>query len=92
MRLRQGRVQGISRAVAQALLQGGYLEGVSGEPLVLIVRGIIERDLKVEDELEEEVRRIIEGHRQELDRGRIPYHTMFKMIKDKLARERKLIL
>ena len=49
-------------------------------------------DLQVEDRLNEEVREILRGHADQIDRQNIQYHEMFKLIKSKLVRERKLIL
>jgi hypothetical protein len=49
-------------------------------------------DLAVEDRLNEEVREILEKHNEEISRGDIDYQEMFRKIKTKLARERKIIL
>jgi hypothetical protein len=46
----------------------------------------------VEDRLNEEVREMIRTHSDEMSRQGIQYHDMFRMIKTKLVRERKLIL
>jgi hypothetical protein len=46
----------------------------------------------VEDQLNEEVREILASHAEEMRRTNVEYREMFKMIKKKLARERKIIL
>ena len=50
------------------------------------------QDLKVEDELDEEVRKILEGYAQQMRQQNISYHEMFQMVKRKLVKERNLIL
>jgi hypothetical protein len=46
----------------------------------------------VEDQLNDEVREILASHAEEMRRTNVEYREMFKMIKKKLARERKIIL
>ena len=56
-----------------------------------VARALAE-DLQVEDRLNEEVREILRGLSEQLERQNVQYHEMFKLIKNKLVRERKLIL
>ena len=56
------------------------------------VMRLISDDLAVEDKLNEEVREILSRHEFEMRDKGIQYHEMFKIVKQKLARERKLIL
>jgi len=56
------------------------------------VSGTIIRDLKVEDELDEEVRKILEGYAQQMRQQHIEYYDMFRITKQKLVKERNLIL
>ena len=60
----------------------------AGQRLVRVVSD----DLQVEDKLNEEVREILSKHEFEMRDKGIQYHEMFKIVKQKLARERKLIL
>jgi hypothetical protein len=53
---------------------------------------IITGELQVEDRLNDEVREILTQHSEEMRRTNVEYREMFKMIKKKLARERKIIL
>ena len=53
---------------------------------------LITEDLAVEDKLNEEVRLILSQYEGEMRREGAQYHEAFKMIKTKLARERRLIL
>lgn len=49
-------------------------------------------DLQVEDRLNDEVREILDGLSAQMQRQNVQYHEMFKLVKTKLVRERKLIL
>jgi hypothetical protein len=49
-------------------------------------------DLTLEDRLDEETREIMEQYSEMIKSSNVEYHEMFKTIKKKLMRERKLIL
>jgi len=49
-------------------------------------------DLKVEEDLDAEVRKILEGYAQQMRQQNIAYHDMFQMVKRKLIKERNLII
>jgi len=61
-------------------------------PVVEAMKKVILDDLKIEDDLDEEVHRILEEHQEEIRARGADYHTMFKKTKSLLARERKLVL
>ena len=46
----------------------------------------------IEDKLDEEVKKIITSHANEMDTGNVDHRRMFQMIKKKLVRERDLVL
>ena len=53
---------------------------------------VIAEDLRVEDNLNEEVRELMRQHMDRIRRADVEYHEMFKVIKAKLAKERNIIL
>jgi hypothetical protein len=53
---------------------------------------IIQEELAVEDRLNEEVREILKGHASEIEKGRLDYRRLFELTKQKLVKERNLIL
>jgi len=57
-----------------------------------IVDAAITSDLMVEDKLNEEVKEILREQEEVIDENNINYRKVFQMIKNKLARERGLIL
>lgn len=62
----------------------------TAEELKERIKEIFVADLKVEDELNEEVKRLLESQPQAL-KG-VDYQKMFEMIKKRLVRERGLII
>jgi hypothetical protein len=49
-------------------------------------------ELGVEDRLNAEVRRLMEPYEDQIEQGHVDYQKMFTMIKQKLVRERGIIL
>jgi hypothetical protein len=92
MRLSRIQLDLISRALVERLASAGYIEASDPAALTEQVRHQIAEDLMVENRLNDEVREILDKHENELRRQGVEYHEMFKVIKQKLVRERKLIL
>lgn len=53
---------------------------------------ILMEELTVEDRLNEEVREILKAHAGEIEKGRMDYRKLFELTKQKLVRERNLVL
>lgn len=49
-------------------------------------------DLRAEDNLDKEVEAILKGHTGQIDSERLDYRKMFNIVKNKLARERGIVL
>ena len=93
MRIQKELIDRIAHKVASALIQGDYLIWEDRpEKLEAIVNDLITEDLMVEDQLNEEVRLLIESRTKEYERDMMDYGRVFQMVKTKLARERGLIL
>ena len=92
MKLRPERIEFLAQEILKILHAEDFIT-IEDNPAALneIIDSITE-DLKVEDDLDEEVRQILEEHMEKINQDRIQYHQMFKMVKDKLAKERNLIL
>ncbi len=56
------------------------------------IEEIILQNMKEEEELDREVERILKSHAAEIEKGGADYKKMFRMVKQKLARERNFIL
>jgi len=93
MRLAKERIHHMAESVIARLLESGYLE-VTGDRKTL--RESLEQtmtdELAVEDRLNAEVRRLMEPYGRQIEQGQVDYQKMFTMIKQKLVRERGIIL
>lgn len=92
MRLTREQVQLMAFHIVRTLLQEGKIEAEDREKVIDRLADVITGELLVEDKLNDEVREILNKHSDEIRMGNIEYQTMFKMVKDKLVRERKIIL
>ena len=92
MRLRRQQIDSISNKMAEDLTGDGAIRCQDCEELKAMIRKEIIEDLMIEDRLNEEVRRILDEHSSQMRQGSIEYHKMFRLVKEKLARERNLIL
>ena len=93
MRLNQKSIEQISKKVVQHLLGNNLIVWESeSEKLIAIVNGIITEDLMVEDQLNEEVKMLLESKTKDYERSMMDYGRVFQMVKSKLVRERGLIL
>ena len=92
MRLTRNQVEFIAHRIAKELIEHGHIEADDPAQLIDGFVHIITDELMVEDQLNDEVREILASHAEEMRRTNVEYREMFKMIKKKLARERKIIL
>lgn len=92
MRLTKNQVEYIAYRITRELQDKNLIESDSPGHMMESVIGIMTEELLVEDRLNDEVREILTQHAEEMRRTNVEYREMFKMIKKKLARERKIIL
>ena len=92
MRLTKNQVEFISHRLMKDLIERGFIEADDPAKLRDAFSQLITDELHVEDRLNDEVREILTQHAEEMRRTNVEYREMFKMIKKKLARERKIIL
>lgn len=83
----------MTESLVSRLQEEGYAE-VVGEKQALIeaLDRTIMDELLVEDRLNAEVRALMKRYAAEVERGQVDYQKMFTMIKNKLVKERGLIL
>jgi len=60
--------------------------------LIEQIAQLIYNEFQKEDELDQEVREILNKHIEKIRKENIEYQTMFRMIKTKLAKERNIVL
>ena len=93
MRLKKEMIELLTNKLASSLLDEEFII-FTEEPSDLkeIISDAIIEDLMVEDKLDDEVKKIIDSHMNEMDSGNVDHRRMFQMIKKKLVRERELVL
>lgn len=75
------------------LLRKKYINAkVDKEELINHTHDILLDELMVEDRLNEEVREILKQFEEEIENKRLDYKRLFDLTKQKLVRERNLIL
>ena len=93
MRLTKESVDKLSKRITHRLLSSNLLIwDETPEKLQGIISTIIIDDLMVEDQLNEEVKMLLEARTEDYERSMMDYGRVFQMVKSKLVRERGLIL
>lgn len=93
MKLSREQIAQMAESLASHLLGEGQIELVgSRQTLVDTLARAITDELQVEDRLNEEVRQLMKRYEAEIERGHADYQKMFTMIKNRLVKERGLIL
>ncbi|MBM4125984.1 MAG: DUF507 family protein [Nitrospira sp.] len=93
MRLSKERVRHMAESLVGRLQQEGHIELVGDRAaLVAGLDQAITDELSVEDRLNTEVRQMLKAYDKQIEQGQVDYQKMFQMVKQKLVRERGLIL
>jgi len=93
MRLTKETVGKLSKRITRRLLNSDMLIwDDTPEKLQGIISTIITDDLMVEDQLNEEVKMLLEARTEDYERSMMDYGRVFQLVKTKLARDRGLIL
>lgn len=94
MRLSKERVRHIAESLAGHLQQSGHVEVVIGDRKIFVeaLEQAITQELSIEDHLNAEVRQLLKAYGQQIEQGQVDYQKMFQMVKQKLVRERGIIL
>ena len=93
MKVSRERIAQIAETLVARLQAEGYLE-LTGErkAVVSALDQAITQELSIEDRLNAEVRELMKAYEAEIEKGQVDYQKMFTMIKNKLAKDRGLVL
>jgi hypothetical protein len=93
VKLSQHRVNHIAATLVARLKEQAYVT-VTGTDQALVARldGVITDELMVEDRLNAEIRALMKTYEADIERGHVDYQKMFSMIKNKLVKDRGVIL
>jgi len=93
MRIPKSWVPFISKRIVENLISKELISSnIPIEKLILQAEEIILDELMVEDRLNEEVKEILKSHAYEIEKGKLDYRKLFELTKQKLVKERNLIL
>ncbi len=93
MRVAKERIHHMAESLIARLHELAFLE-VTGDRKLLreSLEQTMTEELVIEDRLNAEVRRLMEPYERQIQQGQVDYQKMFTMIKQKLVRDRGIIL
>ena len=92
MGLRKEFVRLLSVKVADELVKQEMIEVPDGLNLPEQLFQVMDAEVNLEDRLNEEVRILLNQYQDQMRQSGASYQEMFKLIKNKLVKERKLVL
>lgn len=92
MRLTRDQVGQISQRIVRGLIKDQAITADAPEKTIDLIVQVFTDDLAAEDKLNDEVREILQSHADEINRGMVNYQELFRKVKAKLARDRKMTI
>jgi hypothetical protein len=92
MNLQTEYVRYLSKRIVEELIKREMIEVANPAELQQRVIGVLDAELSVEDQVNEEVRTILQDYADEMRRTGVSYQEMFKIVKNKLVKDKKVIL
>ncbi|HEU5406520.1 MAG TPA: DUF507 family protein [Nitrospira sp.] len=93
MRLSKERVRHMAESLTGRLQEEGHIELVGERKgFVEALDQAITHELSAEDRVNAEVRQLLKAYEHQIAQGQVDYQKMFQMVKQKLIRERGIIL
>jgi len=93
MRIPKGWVSTLAQEIVDTLYKKNLIELNAPEEKVTEITGeLILDELLVEDRIDKEVRELLKKYDVEIEKGRLDYRKLFELTKQKLVKERNIIL
>ena len=92
MGLRREYVRLLSTKVVEELIKQEMIEVPASLDLTSQIFEVMDAEVNLEDRLNEEVRTMLNEYSNQMRQTGASYQEMFKLIKNKLVKERKLVL
>jgi len=92
MKFSQERIDNIAEKVYKHISLQENVKLDEKEKILFAIKNVIEEDLREEEDIEEEARRILENNKRSIDMRNVSYSELFKRSKEIIAKERKMIL
>ena len=93
MKLSNDKIESLSAALVDQLAEiDGVLFKGDDTQLRLAAQQIIADELMIEEQLDAEIHKLLQAYKYEITMGRMSYDELFKKTKQKLVRDRKIVL
>jgi hypothetical protein len=92
MGLRREYVRLLAKKIAEDLVKQEMIEVPEGLDLEDQLFQVMDAEVNLEERINEEVRLLLNQYQDQMRQSGASYQEMFKLIKNKLVRERKLVL
>jgi len=93
MRIPRGWLHFLSREIVENLVAKKQIELTASKAQVaMLVEELMLEELMIEDSLNEEVREMLKKFDSEIEKGHLDYRRLFEMTKQKLVRDRNIVL
>jgi hypothetical protein len=93
MRIPKSWVPLMAKQIVNNLVSKGLIEpAVTVEQLIEQTGNLLLDELMAEDRLNDEVRQLLKKYESEIAKGRLDFRKLFDMTKQKLVREKNIIL
>ncbi|MEW6739880.1 MAG: DUF507 family protein [Nitrospirota bacterium] len=93
MRIPKSWVPSMARRIVDNLIKKELIEpAISVNTLIEETEKLLMDELMVEDRLNEEVRHLLRKYESDIEKGRLDYRKLFDMTKQKLVKERSIVL
>lgn len=92
MGLRKEYVRLLSFKIVEDLIKQEMIEVPEGLDLADQLFQVMDEEMALEDKINDEVRVLLNQYQDQMRQSGASYQEMFKLIKNKLVRERKLVL
>ena len=93
MKLSPEKIEQLAAALIDQLAEiDGVLFQGDDSQLRLAAQQIIGDELSIEDQLDAEIHKMLQAYKYEITMGRMSYDELFKKTKQRLIRERRLVL
>jgi uncharacterized protein len=92
MSLRKEFVRLLSKKLVDELIEQEMIEVPNGLDLSEQILEVMDAEVNLEDRINEEVRTVLKQYEEQMRQSGASYQEMFKLIKNKIVKERKLVL
>ena len=92
MKMTKNLLNHMAYRIVKGLVAQGLITAEDRNRLVESVSTLLEEEIQKEEQLEEEVRNILLQHSDKIRVENVDYQEMFRMIKQKIAKERGSVL